>query len=125
MKDLKPIEHYEVVRLILASQNKHVFVCPHGVVNTYINAMFKKLNIQEYQCLNQRGNLRFPPDGVSSTGGASSTGGVSSIGEDGSSLTVSTSNGLGAGVTAFSAAANAPVIVAANAVAPARGSPPV
>jgi hypothetical protein len=61
MKDLKPIEHYEVVRLILASRNKNVFLCPHDNVNTYIDSIFKKLGIQEFQCLNQGGNLRFPP----------------------------------------------------------------
>lgn len=61
MKDLKPIEHYEVVRLILASKSNTVSVCSHDCVNSYIQAIFKKLSINSYLCLNQGGNLRFPP----------------------------------------------------------------
>ena len=143
MKTLKPVEHYEVIRLILASRTENVSICSHECTNLYINGILKKLPIQSYQCVNQAGTLRFPPDtggastggastGVSSTGGAStggastegaSTGGASTTGA--SSFTVSVAKGFGDGSNAFSAALNAPVIVAPNKAGPVKGSPPV
>lgn len=67
MKDLKSVEHYEVIRLILATRTENVFICTHDATNEYINSALKKIPIKFYQCflpeyLNQGGNLRFPPE---------------------------------------------------------------
>lgn len=86
MKDLKPTEHYEVVRFLLATRTKDVHICTHESTNEMINTVLKKLSIEFYSCLrlNQGGNV-FPPTGaseeVSGTGsgsGAGSGAGVSS-----------------------------------------------
>ena len=71
MKNLKPVEHYEVIRLILATRTENVFICTHECTNEYIDSALKKLPIKFYQCflpvyLNQGGTLRFPPE----TGGS-------------------------------------------------------
>jgi hypothetical protein len=71
MKNLKPVEHYEVIRLILATRTENVFICTHECTNEYIDSVLKKLPIKFYQCflpayLNQGGTLRFPPE----TGGS-------------------------------------------------------
>lgn len=74
MKQLKPIEHYEVVRLILASSSKHVSVCSHESTNSYIEGLLKKLNINFYHCSHvEDSKLVFssPEDGVG--GGATSS----------------------------------------------------
>lgn len=62
MKSLKPVEHYEVIRLILATRTENIHICHHDSVNSYILTILQKLPIQLYQCLNQGGNLRFPPE---------------------------------------------------------------
>jgi hypothetical protein len=62
MKSLKPVEHYEVIRLILASRNETIHICHHDSVNSHILTLLKKLPLQSYQCLNQGGTLRFPPN---------------------------------------------------------------
>lgn len=67
MKNLKPVEQYEVIRLILATRTENVFICTHDSTNEYIDSILKKIPIKFYQCfvpeyLNQGGTLRFPPD---------------------------------------------------------------
>ena len=64
MKDLKPVEQYEVVRLLLATRTKDVSICTHECTNEYIMKLFNQLPVQFYQCfrveevlLNQSGNL--------------------------------------------------------------------
>ena len=70
MKQLTPIEHYEVVRLILASNSKNVSICTHESTNSYIEGLLKKLPIKFVQCFQEVERLVF-----SSTGADSSTGG--------------------------------------------------
>jgi hypothetical protein len=50
MKDLKPIEQYEVVRLILATESKHVKICTHEATNEYITNLLKQLPVEFVQC---------------------------------------------------------------------------
>jgi hypothetical protein len=50
MKDLKPIEQYEVVRLILASNSNNVSICTHESTNSYIDNLLKKLPVTFIQC---------------------------------------------------------------------------
>jgi hypothetical protein len=55
MKDLKPIEQYEVVRLILASQSTNVSVCTHESTNSYIDKLLKELPAVKFvQCFQEQ-----------------------------------------------------------------------
>jgi hypothetical protein len=67
MKSLKPLEQYEVIRLILATQTKTVHICHHDSVNSYVLTLLNKLSIQNYRCLNQGGNLLPPSFSLSSS----------------------------------------------------------
>jgi len=53
MKDLKPIEHYELIRLLLATRTKDVSICTHESVNDYIIVLLKKLPLKFVQCFQE------------------------------------------------------------------------
>jgi hypothetical protein len=50
MKELKPIEQYEVIRILLATRTKEVKICTHDSTNNYITELLKKLPVQFVQC---------------------------------------------------------------------------
>ena len=50
MKNLKPIEHYQVVRLILASHSKSVSICKHNSTNSYIDKLLENLPVHVVDC---------------------------------------------------------------------------
>jgi hypothetical protein len=50
MKDFKPIEQYEIIRILLATRTKGVKICTHESVNDYITELLKKLPVQFVQC---------------------------------------------------------------------------
>jgi len=50
MKDLKPIEQYELIRLLVATRTKDVFICTHNATNSYITKLFKELNLTSTPC---------------------------------------------------------------------------
>ena len=54
MNRLTPIEHYEVIRLILAFPDKKVSICTHEHTNMYIDSILKKMNITFYQCFTEK-----------------------------------------------------------------------
>jgi hypothetical protein len=49
-KDLKPIEQYECIRLLLATRTKDVQVCKHGVENNRINSLLLSTKIPITSC---------------------------------------------------------------------------
>jgi hypothetical protein len=49
-KDLKPIEHYECIRLLLATRTKDVQVCKHGVENPRIDSLLSSTNVSITSC---------------------------------------------------------------------------
>jgi hypothetical protein len=53
MKELKPVEQYEVIRLLLATRTKDVLVCTHDSTNEYINKLIQKLNLDTSVCTTQ------------------------------------------------------------------------
>lgn len=53
MKNLKPTEQYEVVRLILASKTKNVSICTHESTNSYIDGLLKNLSVKYIQCFSE------------------------------------------------------------------------
>lgn len=68
MKDLKPVEQYEVVRLILASSSKHVSICTHECTNSYIDGLLKNLPVKFVQCFYvEDSRLVFSEEGASAT----------------------------------------------------------
>ena len=50
MKELKHIEQYEVIRLLLATRTKDVLICTHESVNDYITKLISKLNLKITVC---------------------------------------------------------------------------
>jgi hypothetical protein len=50
MKELKHIEQYEVIRLLLATRTKDVLICTHESVNNYISKLISKLNLNTTNC---------------------------------------------------------------------------
>jgi hypothetical protein len=53
MKQLKPIEHYELIRFLLATRTKDVSICTHESTNDYINKLLKDLPVKFVQCFQQ------------------------------------------------------------------------
>ena len=51
MKELKPIEQYEVIRLLLATRTKDVLICTHESVNEYIAKLVQKLQLETTVCV--------------------------------------------------------------------------
>ena len=50
MKSLKPVEQYEVIRILLATRTSGVKICTHESVNEYIIELLKKLPVEFVQC---------------------------------------------------------------------------
>jgi hypothetical protein len=50
MKELKPVEQYEVIRLLLATRTKDVLVCTHDSVNSYISKLINQLQLKITTC---------------------------------------------------------------------------
>lgn len=53
MKHLKPIEQYEVIRILLATRTKEVKICTHESTNEYITELLKKLPVEFVQCFKE------------------------------------------------------------------------
>ena len=51
MKELKPVDQYEVIRLLLATRTKDVLICSHDSTNEYINKLVQKLKLDTTVCL--------------------------------------------------------------------------
>jgi len=49
-KDLKPIEQYECIRLLLATRTKDVQVCKHGIDNPRINRLLLATKVTIASC---------------------------------------------------------------------------
>jgi len=50
MKELKSVEQYEVIRLLLATRTKDVLICTHESVNDYMAKLISKLNLTTTVC---------------------------------------------------------------------------
>ena len=50
MKDFSKQEHYEIIRLLLATRTKDVYVCTHETTNSYVDSILKDLNVIFYRC---------------------------------------------------------------------------
>ena len=79
MKNLKPIEQYEVVRLILASNSKNVSICTHESTNSYIDGLLKKLQVAFIQCFQVESERLVFPSEDGAGGSATSVEGSSTV----------------------------------------------
>jgi hypothetical protein len=61
MKDLKPGEQYEVIRILLATRMDKVKICTHESVNEYITELLKKLPVEFVQCFVEEQQLLMVP----------------------------------------------------------------
>lgn len=70
MGQLKPCEHYEVIRCLLATRTNDVSICTHDATNDYINQLLKKLDVHFIECfrLNQEGTFLPPTLSVEGNG---------------------------------------------------------
>jgi hypothetical protein len=50
MRELKPIEQYEVIRCLLATRTKDVSICTHESTNEFIEKLLKDLPVKFVQC---------------------------------------------------------------------------
>ena len=50
MKELKPVEQYEIIRLLIATRTKDVLICTHDSVNEYILKLIEKLQLNITPC---------------------------------------------------------------------------
>ena len=50
LNTLKPQEHYECIRLLLATRTKDVTICLHELQNTNVIRVFNKLGVQFIDC---------------------------------------------------------------------------
>ena len=50
MRQLKPVEQYEVIRILLATRTRQVKICTHEATNEYITELLKKLPVAFVQC---------------------------------------------------------------------------
>jgi hypothetical protein len=50
MKELKPVEQYEIIRLLIATRTKDVLICTHDSVNEYILKLIEKLQLNVAPC---------------------------------------------------------------------------
>jgi len=60
MKNLKPIEQYEVIRILLATRTRQVKICTHESVNEYITKLLKKLPVEFVQCFAEEEKILVP-----------------------------------------------------------------
>jgi hypothetical protein len=61
MKSLKPIEQYEVIRIILATRTKDVSICKHESTNTYIDKLLEKIPVTFTHCSQEKSVSTSPP----------------------------------------------------------------
>jgi hypothetical protein len=50
LETLTTQEHYEIIRLLLASRTKGVTICVHSIKNPYILKLMEKLNLPLTDC---------------------------------------------------------------------------
>lgn len=54
MKNLKPLEQYEVIRILLATRTKDVSICRHESTNNYIDKLLEKIPVTFTHCSQQK-----------------------------------------------------------------------
>lgn len=52
-RELTPIEHYETIRLLLATRTKDVCICTHESTSTHVEKILKTLPIKFIRCYDE------------------------------------------------------------------------
>jgi hypothetical protein len=58
MKELKSVEQYECIRLLLATRTKDVSVCTHQSTTPQIERLLQKIKVQFLECCSQSQEAR-------------------------------------------------------------------
>ena len=58
MKDLKHVEQYECIRILLATRTKDVSICTHEATLPQVERLLQKLGVQFVQCFAESQQVR-------------------------------------------------------------------
>jgi hypothetical protein len=59
MKQFTKQEHYEIIRLLLATGRHNVSICKHDCVNDYIDKLLTDLNVKSSECVKSTHDAHF------------------------------------------------------------------
>jgi hypothetical protein len=59
MKQFTKQEHYEIIRLLLATGRRDISICKHDCVNQYVHKLLTDLNVKSAECLKSTNDAQF------------------------------------------------------------------
>ena len=59
MKNFTKQEHYEIIRLLLATDRHNISICKHDCVNEYVDKLLSDLNVKSSGCLKNTNDAQF------------------------------------------------------------------
>jgi len=59
MKQFTKQEHYEIIRILLATGKTDISVCKHDCVNDYVEKLLTDLNIKTSKCVKSTNDVQF------------------------------------------------------------------
>jgi hypothetical protein len=59
MKQFTKQEHYEIIRLLLATGRRDISICKHDCVNDYVEKLLTDLNVKSSECLKSTNDAQF------------------------------------------------------------------
>jgi len=59
MKQFSKQEHYEIIRILLATGKTDISVCKHDCVNDYVEKLLTDLNIKTSKCVKSTNDVQF------------------------------------------------------------------
>jgi hypothetical protein len=59
MKQFSKQEHYEIIRLLLATGRRDISICKHDCVNDYVDKLLTYLNVKSSSCVKNTNDAQF------------------------------------------------------------------
>ena len=59
MKQFTKQEHYEIIRLLLATGRRDISICKHDCVNEYVGKLLSDLKVNTSECLKNTNGAQF------------------------------------------------------------------
>lgn len=59
MKNFTKQEHYEIIRMLLATGRHNVSICKHDCVNEYVDKLLSDLKVNTSECLKNTNDAQF------------------------------------------------------------------
>ena len=59
MKNFTKQEHYEIIRMLLATGRQNVSICKHDCVNEYVDKLLSDLKVNTSECLKNTNDVQF------------------------------------------------------------------